>query len=80
MLHYFYQILIESVLQESVGKEDIINIESIRQKYGIPLADHLSILSNIDDGLTQYTKYLEEFGIIDVFSLYRLLSSLVRSK
>lgn len=80
MLHYFYQILIESVLQESVGKEDIANIESIRQKYGIPLADHLSILSNVDDGLTQYTKYLEEFDIIDVFSLYRLLSSLVKSK
>lgn len=67
MLHYFYQILIESVLQDSVRKEDIANIEALRQKYGIPLADHLSILSNIDDGLTQYTNYLEEFGIMDVY-------------
>lgn len=80
MLHYFYQILIESVLQDSVRKEDIANIEALRQKYGIPLADHLSILSNIDDGLTQYTKYLEEFGIMDVYSFYHLLSSLVKSK
>lgn len=67
MLLVFYRILIESVLaQVSVSKEDIENIESIRQKYHISLTDHLSILSNIEEGTNLYTKYLEEFGILGV--------------
>ena len=50
MFHLFYRIFLESVLaNETIAKEDIIAIESIRQKYRIPLTDHLSILSEIED-------------------------------
>ena len=62
-----YRIFIESVLsQEKVKKEDIEEIESIRQKYHIPLSSHLSILANIHDGTQTYIQYLEEFSIAGV--------------
>ena len=67
MFHLFYLIFLESVLaNETIAKEDIIAIESIRQKYRIPLTDHLSILSEIEDGVTIYTRHLEEFEILNV--------------
>ena len=47
-------------------KEDIEEIESIRQKYHIPLASHLSILANIHEGTQSYIHYLEKFGIASV--------------
>ena len=67
MFHLFYRIFLESVLaNETIAKEDIIAIESIRQKYRIPLTDHLSILSEFEDGVTIYTRHLEEFEILNV--------------
>ena len=67
MFHLFYRIFLESVLaNETIAKEDIIAIESIRQKYGSPLTGHLSILSEIEDGVTIYTKHREEFEILNV--------------
>ena len=63
MFHLFYRIFLESVLaNETIAKEDIIAIESIRQKYRIPLTDHLSILSEIEDGVTIYTRHLARFS------------------
>ena len=67
MFFLFYRIYLETVLaQETSTKEDITSIESIRQKYRIPLTDHLSILSEIEDGVKIYTTQLEQFGILNV--------------
>ena len=67
MFFLFYRIYLETVLaQETITKEDITSIESIRQKYRIPLTDHLSILSEIEDGVKIYTTQLEQFGILSV--------------
>lgn len=67
MFFLFYRIYLETVLaQETITKEDITSIESIRQKYRIPLTDHLSILSEIEDGVKIYTTQLEQFGILNV--------------
>ena len=66
----FYRSFMESILQKEVAsKEDIIAIESIRQKYHIPLSEHLSILSDIEDGVNIYTRYLEEYEVIPVIPL-----------
>lgn len=67
MIHVFYRSFMESVLQKEVASsEDIMALESIRQKYHIPLSDHLSILSDIEDGVNMYARYLEEYGILQV--------------
>ena len=67
MFFLFYRIYLETVLaQETITKEDTTSIESIRQKYRIPLTDHLSILSEIEDGVKIYTTQLEQFGILNV--------------
>ena len=67
MFFLFYRIYLETVLaQETITKEDITSIESSRQKYRIPLTDHLSILSEIEDGVKIYTTQLEQFGILNV--------------
>lgn len=67
MLTSFYRILVESVLlRDSVQKEDIEQIEAIRQKYRISLTDHLNVLANIEDGIHLYTKYLTEFDLMNV--------------
>ena len=79
MLTSFYRILVESVLtHNSVQKEDIEQIEAIRQKYRISLADHLNVLANIEDGVHLYTKYLAEFGIMNVSFMSCLTHSLER--
>ena len=67
MIHVFYRSFMESVLQKEVAsKEDILALESVRQKYHIPLSDHLSILSDIEDGMNLYARYLEEYGVLQV--------------
>lgn len=67
MLYSFYRILVESILsQDHVNKEDIEQIEAIRQRYRIALTDHLFVLTNIEDGLNLYTKYLADFEIMNV--------------
>ena len=69
MFFLFYRIYLETVLaQDTISKEDITSIESIRQKYRIPLADHISILSEIEDGVKIYTSKLGQFGILNVQS------------
>ena len=57
----------ESVLQKEVAsKEDIMALESVLRRYHIPLSDHLSILSDIEDGVNLYARYLEEYGVLQV--------------
>ena len=67
MIHVFYRSFMESVLQKEVAsKEDIMALESVRRRYHIPLSDHLSILSYIEDGVNLYARYLEEYGVLQV--------------
>ena len=67
MLIVFYRLFLESVLnRESVTKSEIEEIESIRQKYHISLSDHISILLDMEEAVTLYCKYLEDFGILSV--------------
>ena len=67
MIHVFYRSFMESVLQKEVAsKEDIMALESVRRRYHISLSDHLSILSDIEDGVNLYARYLEEYGVLQV--------------
>ena len=67
MIHVFYRSFMESVLQKEVAStEDIMALESVRRRYHIPFSDHLSILSDIEDGVNLYARYLEEYGVLQV--------------
>ena len=73
MLHLFYRTYLESVLQKDPpSREDILACESIRQRYHIPFSEHISILSDVEEGVNLYVKYLTEYEVISVpFSFSR---------
>ena len=51
--------------------------ESIRIRYNIPMDVHWSILSKFDEGVTQYMKHLQRFG---VYTVRLFLSSLLTAR
>lgn len=73
MVHLFYRTYVESVLQKDPpSREDILACESIRQRYHIPFAEHISILSDVEEGMTLYVKYLTEYEVISVLHVLSL--------
>ena len=68
MILFFYKYYLESILkQNEIQKEDILAVEALRQKYHIPFSKHITILSDIEDGVVMYTKAVKEFGIMSVW-------------
>lgn len=73
MVHLFYRTYVESVLQKDPpSREDILACESIRQRYHIPFSEHISILSDVEEGMTLYVKYLTEYEVISVLHVLSL--------
>lgn len=83
MIHLFYRTYLESVLQKDPpSREDILACESIRQRYHVPFSEHISILSDVEEGVNLYVKYLTEYEVISVhlpFPLSRRNASCRRS-
>lgn len=74
-LHFFYGLFLERILscEKKPTKEMIQAAESIRIRYNIPMDVHWGMLSKFDEGVTQYMKHLQRFGVYTVPSLAVLL-------